>query len=256
MCCIHPLLPFFAGWTHTQTRLQWAFWVWFSFVRSVVRSVDGQNTAQALWLVLASHSRDQANLLSLLVSQLRTSALNAAFQAHGEERTHARYLQASSPRVPWIALHKECSGRGYTVISVPTKSHPATKELNSLLFANAKTRVHRDSHTCSLKERQILRELHNSPRQMQGRIWKYPSVFQQPITRDWLWKKNCWYDLRTQPTVVRQSAHNDGPSQDNTSSMLTDNLDPNTNNSPMPGYTSQVWRWNGNTTQTAGYLVS
>ena len=86
------------------------------------------------------------------------------------------------------------------------------------------------------------RELRNLPRQMQKRIWKYPSVFHQPIMGDWLWKKNCWYDLRTQPTVVSQSAHNDGPSQDNTSSILTDNLDPNINNIPTPDYATQVGR--------------
>lgn len=89
----------------------------------------------------------------------------------------------------------------------------------------------------------MLRELRNPPRQMQKSIWKYPSVFQQPIMGDWLWKKNCWYDLRTQPAVVRQSAHNDGPSQDNTSFILTDNLDPNTNNTPLPDYATQAGRW-------------
>lgn len=137
------------------------------------------------------------------------------------------------------------------------------KVLHSLFFANANPKilacsVHRDCHTRSLKERQMLRELRNPPRQMQKRIWKYPSVFQQPIMGDWLWKKNCWYDLRTQPTVVRQSAHNDGPSQDNTSSILADNLDPNTNNIPMPDYATQAgrWTWKRNVDRLPGLLVS
>lgn len=154
------------------------------------------------------------------------------------------------------ALDRAAQGElcwGYTGLSVPNKSYPAMKEVNSLFFPNANPKilaclVHRDCRTHSLKERQMLRELCNPPRQMQKRIWKYPSVFQEPIMGDWLWKKNCWYDLRTQPTVVRQSAHNDGPSKDNTSSILADNLNPNTNNIPMPDYTIQVgrWTWKGN----------
>lgn len=154
------------------------------------------------------------------------------------------------PRVPWGLLCKECSGGG-TLWSLYL-THLTQQWGNwTAYFCNCNPKilaclVHRGCHIRSLKERQMLRELRNPPRQMQKSIWKYPSVFQQPLMGDWLWKKNCWYDLRTQPTVVRQSAHNDGPSQDNTSSILTDNLDPNTNNIPMPDYDTQVGRWNGN----------
>lgn len=166
--------------------------------------------------------------------------------------THSIYSHVS-PCISKGALDCTVQGAlccGYTVASVPNESYPAMKELNSLLFfffANAKPKilaclVHQDCHTRSLKERRMLRELRNPPRQMQKRIWKYPSVFQQPIMGDWLWRKNCWYDLRTQPTAVRQSAHNEGPSQDNTSSMLTDNRDPNTNNIPVPDCATQVGR--------------
>lgn len=64
------------------------------------------------------------------------------------------------------------------------------------------------------------------------------------LVGDWLWMKNCWYDLRTQPTAVRQSAHNEGPSQDNTNSILTDNQTKYKQHPvPTPDYPTQVCRW-------------
>lgn len=167
------------------------------------------------------------------------------------------------PHIPEGSLCQQGSERGTP--RFPYLTNPSQQGGNwaAYILANANPKiwsclVHWAQQRCSLKERQMLRELHNPPRQMQKkkRIWKYPSVFQQPITGDWLWKKNCWYDLRTQATVVSQSAHNDGPAK-TMPALCSLIIQPQTQTaSPWLTVPQKQAGGRGNLRKAAGYLLS
>lgn len=152
------------------------------------------------------------------------------------------------PHIPEGSLCQQGSERGTP--RFPYLTNPSQQGGNwaAYILANANPKiwsclVHWAQQRCSLKERQTLRELHNPPRQMQKKKnleipQCVPAAYNGRLAVEeelLVWSQDSSHC--SQPVCPQRWA-----SQDNASSMLTDNPAPNTNCIPLTDHATEAGR--------------